>query len=94
MTGKWKPIDTARALVYGSKAGVGDKPPIGFAKWVKSEWNSWEDDGPRRKKLVTTDSSGWECDEHLYEPTHWMPLPEFPCSTPPNAPLSNAPGST
>jgi hypothetical protein len=81
----WQLIETAPKdgtwiLVWGHKVVDADKEPIGLARWVKSSWDSWQDDGPRKRVLVTTDDSGWECDDHLYDPTHWMRLPSPPGS--------------
>lgn len=67
----WRPIETApkdgtHFLAYGP-AAYEARMVMAVMSWVKP-YNMW----------AMSHVGGWEYDEDLQDPSHWMPLPEPP----------------
>ena len=67
----WQPITTAPATIDAALVWNGH-----------NIWISGRRAGRRSSDGMPTDGADWFIGVHRYYPTHWMPLPEPPLTTP------------
>lgn len=82
---KWQPIETApkdgTKILLFQPADKQDELSIETGEWEDYAYKKWYKVGVDMKKLRTVNGGYWVC-SYIFNPTHWMPLPDPPFAVP------------
>jgi len=81
---EWHPIETAPKdgtyiLVTGERYDDLHLPPVAITRWIKKEYEDWEQVNNNTMKRVIKDDSHWDYCGISEE--YWQPLPALPHRT-------------